>query len=241
MVKKISLIALFILFAGVLIYGAVNRTIAKSEPENRIAGQNQAANEHNISGDEHEAPSNQDSFGERNGQGNQGQGNQGQGNQGQGNQGQGNQGQGNQEPGIQELDNQELSNQGLGNQGQSRGTGQGQGSDQQREAAEIQERIVIEGVVVQAPAYGVDMILETAEGDVLIGTGPGYLGEQGFAFLLGDSVSVTGFWEDEEFKAVEITLLADGTSIILRDEWGRPMWSGAGRNAKNLQIGRNGG
>jgi hypothetical protein len=244
MVKKIILIALFILFAGVLIYGAVNRTTAISETANRIAGQNQAAVEHNISGNEHEPQSSEDSSGQRNGQGNQGQGNQGQGNQGQGNQ----------EPGIQELDtqeldnqeldnqelsNQELSNQGLGNQGQSRGTGQGQGANQQREVAEIQERNIIEGVVVQAPAYGIDMILETAEGDVLIGTGPGYLGEQGFVILLGDSVSVTGFWEDEEFKAFEITLLADGTSIILRDEWGRPMWSGAGRNAKNLQIGQN--
>jgi hypothetical protein len=210
MVKKISLSALFILFAGVLIYGAVNRTTAISATENRIAGQNQAAVEHNISGNEHEAQSSQDSSSQRNGQGNQGQGNQGQGNQGQGNQGQGNQELDNQEldnqepaiqePGIQEPSNQELSNQELGNQGQSRGTGQGQGADQQREVAEIQERNIIEGVVVQAPAYGVDMILETAEGDVLIGTGPGYLGEQGFVILLGDSVSVTGFWEDEEFK-----------------------------------------
>ncbi len=240
MVKKISLITLFILFAGVLIYGAVNRTIAKSEPENRIAGQNQAAVEHNINGNEHEPQSSEDSSGQRNGQGNQGQGNQGQGSQEPGIQELDTQELDNQELDNQELDNQELSNQGLGDQGQSRGTGQGQGANQQREVAEIQERNIIEGVVVQAPAYGIDMILEAAEGDVLIGTGPGYLAEQGFVVLLGDSVSVTGFWEDEEFKAVEITQLADGTSIILRDDWGRPMWSGAGRNAKNLQIGQNG-
>ncbi len=225
MVKKIGLITLFILFAGILIYGAVNRTTAQSETENRIAGQNHAAEEQYISGDDHKAQSSQDSFGQRNGQGNQGQGNQELGNQDPGNQ----------ELGIQELG---IQGQGLGSQGQSVGNGQGQGANQERVAAEIQERIVINGVVVQAPAAGIDMILETTEGDVLIGTGPGYLVEQGFVVLTEDSVSVTGFWENEEFKAVEITLLDNGSSIILRDERGRPMWSGAGRNAKNMQIGQ---
>jgi hypothetical protein len=56
----------------------------------------------------------------------------------------------------------------------------------------------------------------------------------------GDEVSVKGFWENEEFKATEITLLTNGQSIILRDEWGRPMWSGAGRNAQNRQYNQNG-
>ena len=95
------------------------------------------------------------------------------------------------------------------------------------------------GVVVQAPADGVDMILETAEGDVLIGTGPGYLAEQGFVILAGDSLHVSGIWEDDEFKAAEITHLANGTSIVLRDEWGRPMWSGAGRRANERQNSQN--
>ena len=241
MVKKIGLITLFVIFAGVLIYGAVNRTTAKSEKAEQIEAQNLAANERHVNDDEGQSLSSQESFGQQNGQGSQGQGNQGQGNRGQGNQGQGNQGQNNQGQGSQ----------GQGNQGQGNGdsqldangsgnNGQGQGRNQQREVSEIQEQVNITGVVVQAPAVGIDMILETAEGDALIGTGPGYLAEQGFVILAGDSVSVTGFWETEEFKAVEITQLANGKSIILRDEWGRPMWSGAGRNAKNMQIGQNG-
>jgi len=240
MVKKIGLITIFVLFAGVLIYGAVYRTTAKSETAERITAQNLAANERHANDDEVQSLSRQDSFGQQNGQGNQGQGSRGQDSQGQGNQGQGSRGQGSQGQG----------NLGQGSQGQgagerqlgANGSGnnrQGQGRNQQREALEIQEQIVISGVVVQAPAAGIDMILETAEGDVLIGTGPGYLAEQGFVVLAEDSVSVTGFWEAEEFKAVKITLLADGKSIILRDERGRPMWSGAGRNAKNMQIGQN--
>jgi hypothetical protein len=210
MVKKIGLITLFILFAGVLIYGAVNRTTAKSEKAEQIEAQNLSVNEPHANDDEVHSLSSQESFGRQNGQGTQGQGNQGQGD-----------------------GNGQLGTNGSGN------NGQGQGRNQQREASEIQEQVNITGVVVQAPAAGIDMILETAESDVLIGTGPGYLAEQGFVVLAGDSVSVTGFWEDEEFKAVEITLLADSKSIILRDERGRPMWSGAGRNAKNVQIGQN--
>jgi hypothetical protein len=235
MVKKFVLITLFVLFAGVLIYGAVNRTTAKSETAARNDAQNQVTNERHSNGDELSSLVSQEPFSQQNGQGNQGQGNQGQGNQGQGSQGQGSQGQGNQGQGNQDAGSGQMSTNASGN------NGEGRGLNQQREETEIQELNMISGVVVQAPAYGIDMILETAEGEVLIGTGPGYLAEQGFVVLIGDSVSVSGFWENDEFKAVEITLLADGNSIILRDERGRPMWSGAGRRAINLQISQNNG
>ena len=223
MIKKIGLTSLFILFAGILIYGAVNRTTAKTETAYRTDEQNQAVNGHNSNSDDLKTLDSEGSFGQQDRQGS---------NQGQGNQGQGNQGQGNQEQGVGnsqlDTDNSEYN-------------GQGQGRNQQREVSEIQEQKSITGVVVHAPSEGVDMILETAEGEALIGTGSGYLADQGFVVLIGDSVSVTGFWENEEFKAVEITQLADGKSIILRDERGRPMWSRAGRNAMNMQISQNGG
>ena len=83
-------------------------------------------------------------------------------------------------------------------------------------------------------------IIAAPSGEVLIGTGPGYLAEQGFEIQVGDAVSVDGFWENEEFKATEITLLADDSSIVLRDKWGRPMWAGAGRKAQNRQNDQNG-
>ena len=237
MIKKVVLIALFVLFAGALIYGAVNRTTAKSETAGRIATQNQAVGANNPGSGEHEP---QNGLGSQ-GQGNQGQGNQGQGSQGQGSQGQGNQGQGSQGQRSQSQGNQGLGNQGQGNQGQGGGNGQGRGRNQQSEAAEMQAQITIEGIVTQAPSAGVDMILETSAGDVLIGTGPGYLADQGFIIVNGDSLSVSGVWENEEFKAAVITQIDNGTSIVLRDEWGRPMWSGAGRNAQNRQNSQDNG
>jgi hypothetical protein len=93
--------------------------------------------------------------------------------------------------------------------------------------------IRIEGAISQAPAAGVDMILETKGGQILIGTGPGWLQEQGFNLAAGDEVQVSGFYENDEFKAVTITRLSDGQAITLRDEFGRPMWSGAGRRANS--------
>jgi hypothetical protein len=78
------------------------------------------------------------------------------------------------------------------------------------------------------------MILEVEGGQLLIGTGPGWLQEQGFTLAAGDEVQVSGFYESDEFKAVTITRLSDGQAITLRDEFGRPMWSGAGRRAQGI-------
>jgi hypothetical protein len=80
------------------------------------------------------------------------------------------------------------------------------------------------------------MILETASGQILIGTCSGWLQEQGFVLTEGDEVQVSGFYENDEFKAVTITRLSDGQAITLRDEFGRPMWSGAGRRAQGQGI-----
>jgi hypothetical protein len=240
MIKKIVLITLFVLFTGVLIAGGVYRTSAKSgydislggeniveisqSPNNAIPRNGQAGNEQEHLQD-----------GERAGQG-QGNGGQSQGrNQkteavpdedatyGQGRGGQG-----------KEADDQGGLGQGQqgGGYGRNGGSqGQGQGQNQQEQYAEVHDMILIEGTISQAPAAGVDMIVETAAGQVLVGTGPGYLQEMGFNLANGESVQVNGYYENDEFKAQTITRLSDGQSIPLRDEFGRPMWSGAGRNA----------
>ncbi|MFN2134542.1 MAG: hypothetical protein ACK2UK_01220 [Candidatus Promineifilaceae bacterium] len=242
MFKKITLITLFILIAGALVAGGIYRTSAKTASEQRdgtaqVAGTGLG---HGAGGQGTGAQQ----LGERTGLG-LGNGGTAQGrNQkaesisgeeaasGEGRQG----GQG-------RADQNNVDNQGQGNQGLgSRNLG-GSGA-----AVEAHETVTIQGTVSQAPAAGVDMILETADGEVLIGTGPGYLQEQGFELSLGDEVIVDGFWEDGEFKAEAITRQADGVSIALRDASGRPMWSGAGRRAARgsaqdtaKQSGRNGG
>ena len=90
------------------------------------------------------------------------------------------------------------------------------------------------GVVTQAPAAGVDMVIITESGEELvIGTGPGYMESQGFVLEEGEVVQVQGFWEEDEFKATVVTRLSDGESFALRDESGRPAWAGGGRSARS--------
>ena len=222
MFKKIVLVSLFVLFAAVLIAGAVNRTADKSDTLSATGSQGQSADRHAVV-----SAGYQESLGRQAGQGNQGQG-AGTGRNQESNISEPAAGQGGQGQGVP------ASQQGANGSGSG---GQGQGwrrqENQQAVAQGTLERITLQGIVLQAPAAGVDLILETTAGEVLIGTGPGYLDEQGFALIVGDSISVTGSWENEEFKAMEITQNTKGETIILRDEWGRPMWSGAGRNAQN--------
>jgi hypothetical protein len=47
----------------------------------------------------------------------------------------------------------------------------------------------------------------------------------------GEAVQVEGYWEDGEFKAAQVTSLEDGQTVILRDEVGRPAWSGGNGQA----------
>lgn len=118
------------------------------------------------------------------------------------------------------------------------GNGQGAGTVERlypnyEEAPE--EWVLYEGTVVQAPTDGVDLVIETHDGEqVVVGTGPGYMEDQGFSLQAGEQVQVQvqGYWEDDELKAAQVTRLRDGETITLRDEIGRPAWAGGGQNAQ---------
>ncbi len=94
-----------------------------------------------------------------------------------------------------------------------------------------------EGTVMQAPAAGVDLVIMTGSGEeVVIGTGPGYLEDQGLTLQAGESVQVQGYWKDGEFKAAQVNRLQDGQTVTLRDEVGRPAWAGSSRQASELPV-----
>ncbi len=250
MLKKSLLWSLFILFAGVLIFGAVYRTNAKSEQQlGHTAAEPVAQGSGYRSGvgdkpaaDEAREPATQQqqgnarqadtvTAGEQQGQGVGQQAN------GAGAVQQQGPGSGRGANGEGQLANSDAINPASGN-------GYGQGARQQTDAApgELQrlqadvsaeiDRITVSGEVAQVPGMGIDLILATSDGELTIGTGPDYLAGQGFVLAMGESIEVSGFWEDGEFKAVEMTRSADGTTIVLRDEYGRPNWSGAVQNQR---------
>ncbi|MGD2041014.1 MAG: hypothetical protein PVH11_09315 [Anaerolineae bacterium] len=134
--------------------------------------------------------------------------------------------------------------------GQGRGgAGQGQGGNGQGGSGNVERQYpnyetapeawsTYEATVVQAPDAGVDLVVVTDDGEELVvGTGPGYMETQGFALQTGERVQVLGYWEDGELKAAQLTRLRDGETVALRDEYGRPAWSGSGRLATERQAG----
>jgi len=96
-----------------------------------------------------------------------------------------------------------------------------------------------EGSVIQVPGDGNELVIQTSDGEqVTVGTGPLDMASQGFALQAGEQVQVRGYWEDGEFKAGQVTRLASGQTLTLRDALGRPTWAGAGRNAQGNGQGR---
>ncbi len=50
--------------------------------------------------------------------------------------------------------------------------------------------------------------------------------EQGFDPRSGDQVVLRGFFEDDAFEMAEINNLTTGQVVVLRDEFGHPLWAG---------------
>lgn len=122
---------------------------------------------------------------------------------------------------------------GLGGRGQQQ-ENQSLGGGRQSSAyqATPAEWVELEGTVVEVPDEDAELVIATDDGQVSIGTGPGYMKEQGFVLQAGDQIQVQGYWEDGELKAAQITRMADGATIVLRDQSGRPAWSGASQNSQ---------
>ena len=109
------------------------------------------------------------------------------------------------------------------------GAGQGQGNGLASAAGAAREDVAWETVTGRVLVAEGDMVLETAEGEFEVGLGQAwYRDEAGLILEVGDEVTVTGFYEDDEFKAGTVENLTRDQTVVLRDESGRPMWSGRG-------------
>jgi len=91
------------------------------------------------------------------------------------------------------------------------------------------------------------LTIETAEGETMLAQlGPEHFwAEQGIVIKAGDQVEITGFYEDDgAFAAGQVTLLATGETLVLREADGRPLWAGgpgsAGRGGNASDHGNHG-
>jgi hypothetical protein len=76
-----------------------------------------------------------------------------------------------------------------------------------------------------------ELLVQSDSGDQLLigGKAWSYVQEQRFLIQTGDQISVTGFYENDEFKVNSIDNTVSAQSIIIRESNGRPMWAGRGR------------
>lgn len=75
-----------------------------------------------------------------------------------------------------------------------------------------------------------ELTIQTADGEMVVHLGPEwYWDAEGIGLSAGDQVQVTGFYEGDEFEVAGVENTTTGESVTLRDDSGRPMWAGRGR------------
>ena len=212
MIKKIFLGALFLGLAGVLIFGAVNRTIAKStetplakgaggggQLEGFIDTDHQGGHgqfESNAAGGTHET---HDHEGDCSGDLSE-----------------------SHEPGSE-----------MGGSwgGQRRGGGGMNSGDSIAGHSEVETAswITVEGSIVSADAEA--LVVSTADGETVVIEGQAwrFAQEMGYTARINAPITVVGFYEDGEFKVIQISGNADELPLQLREPGGRPMWAGGGQ------------
>ena len=95
--------------------------------------------------------------------------------------------------------------------------------------AQIAAWLQLLGSVVSVDADA--LVIQTADGEqIAVENRPwSFAQEQGFSAKLNDELTLTGFYEGEEFEVGRIEDATNGQTVVLRDESGRPMWAGRGR------------
>lgn len=135
--------------------------------------------------------------------------------------------------------------QGLGTGNDNDGGGYGNGSDKQgyEQSGDgvpfgdgVPDAVVDEWVTLQGTVTAVDASLlevTTSDGKMILVENRAwwFAQEQGLTLAAGDSVSLTGFYDDGVFEAGSITSLATSQTVSLRDADGRPLWSGRGNGS----------
>ncbi len=113
----------------------------------------------------------------------------------------------------------------------TRGGGRGQGLGNQAYVAQSGTVAwsTVEGAVVSVDEIA--LTVQTTTGDqVWVENRPWLFAlEQKFSANVGDQIRIKGFADNGYFTAAQIQNLTNGKTAQLRDETGRPGWSGRGR------------
>ncbi|MBT3315634.1 MAG: hypothetical protein HN390_13580 [Anaerolineae bacterium] len=114
-------------------------------------------------------------------------------------------------------------------QGKNGNNGEGTGESQ----IQIDEWVTLEGSLMSF--QGGNMTMSALDGEIIaFQTGqPRFFAEQGVTFQVGDEIIVVGYYQNDQFTAGDITQVATGDLVMLRDPNGRPLWAGPGNGNGN--------
>jgi hypothetical protein len=104
---------------------------------------------------------------------------------------------------------------------------QGNGNGSTESASPVWE--TFQGVAIDITEA--ELLLHSASGDPLLieGRAWSYAQEQGFSAYPNDQITVTGFYEGDEFVVGSITNTTSDQTLLIRDSGGRPLWAGRGK------------
>jgi hypothetical protein len=214
MIRKLILGVLFVGLMGLLIFGAVNRTIAKSGSPLVIGLNRDTQIEQSMANEEVAI-------------------NEGYGRVGSG-QGRASQAETNWEGDSDGQDHGSANNnsQMNGNQSvQGRG-GQGRNSGNNNANPTVPSEVVsFEGWVESVTNEALVVTTQDGSSVVIEGRAWRFAQEIGYTLQVNKQVRITGFNEDGEFKAATLTRMDSGEAVQLRESNGRPNWAGGGRGA----------
>jgi len=215
MVKKVFAGVLLAIAFGLLIFGAVNRTLAKSDEREPLALNNNLSkgnesvnlNQHKNQTTTMRHENNLHQCGQGNGQR------------------------------SGDCDGEQYSKgmeyrKGIDEQGNRSGAVQGgQPESMPGDGLGVGQAVVDEQVTELGTVVSVSsdlLVIELSDGSQLELEGRvlSFLIEQGFSLSEGDELTITGFYEGDKFEVIQIVNDTSGENIRVRDQNGRPLWAG---------------
>lgn len=103
-------------------------------------------------------------------------------------------------------------------------------ADDHEEIIKEQDWVTLKGQIISISSEALEIKTVTAGSLEIEGRSWRFIRELGYIPVEGNEVVVQGFYENGEFEVSTIQDLTTELIIKIRDEYGRPMWGGGGRN-----------
>jgi len=114
---------------------------------------------------------------------------------------------------------------GYGGRGREDAPGDQTGTGQ----ANVEEWLTLQGTVVSVDADALVVQTVNGEQVTMENRPWWFAQEQGFSAQVGNQVTLIGFYEGDDLEVGQIDDITSGQTVLVRDENGRPLWAGRGR------------